>query len=171
MLRPFRRYDIRPALRTPVDNYPSHERFLHFCFFEITRPAWQCCDRWHTKTGLPAISAGASAQVKRAASMDYDLVVIIQRSRQPLRSHHHHWRIVSRTSNRAGGSQCSGANPCSDTNQNQRSDSGGEQSSLAHANSPVHPARMQRSLIRSFGMCPTSQIDSFLRNVLNSALS
>ena len=56
MLRPFRCNDIRPALRTLFDNYPSHGHFLHFCFFEITRPAWQCCDQRHTKTGLPAIS-------------------------------------------------------------------------------------------------------------------
>jgi hypothetical protein len=33
MLRPFRSNNIRLALRTLVNNYPSHERFLHFWFF------------------------------------------------------------------------------------------------------------------------------------------
>ena len=55
MLRPLRCNDIRPALRTLVDNCSGRGRFLNFCFFEITRPAWQCCDGRHTKSGSPAI--------------------------------------------------------------------------------------------------------------------
>src|SRR6516164_822805 len=34
-------------------------------------------------------------------------------------------------------------------------------------NFPLHPARMQRSLIRSCGMCPTSQIDSLRHKALD----
>jgi len=36
MLRPFRGNDIRSALRTLIDSYSSHRRFLHLCFLKLS---------------------------------------------------------------------------------------------------------------------------------------
>ena len=97
---------------------------------------------------LPSYRSRCASE-RVAVSMDYEIIVIVMRSRRPLRASHHHWCIVSRTSERASRNECSDANPCSDTNHDQRDDSDGQQGSLVHVNSPQHPARMQRNLIRA----------------------
>ena len=90
--------------------------------------------------------------------MGHDVVVVIGRSRQTLRTRHHRWRIVSRTSNRAGGRRRSDANPCPGTNQEQRGDGTTEQDDLAHVNSGRYATRREYSvvLICGFGMCLNS---------------
>ena len=87
--------------------------------------------------------------------MGHDVAVAIGRSRQTLRTRHHRWRIVSRTSNRAGGRRRSDANPCPGTNQEQRGDGTTEQDNLAHVNSGRYATRREYSivLICGFGMC------------------
>jgi hypothetical protein len=71
--------------------------------------------------------------------MDYEIVVIVMRGRQALGARHGHWWLVARTSKRTSGSECSDTNPCSDANQDQRSDNAGQKGSLAHLNSPSAP--------------------------------
>ena len=73
-------------------------------------------------------------------SIDHDLVVIIQRSKWTLRARHHrHWWLIARTSKRTGGGRLTAADPpCSDTNQDQGSNGGEQQSNVTHVNSPLH---------------------------------
>jgi hypothetical protein len=87
--------------------------------------------------------------VKRAASMDHDLVVIIQRTRQTLCTRHHRWRFVDGLSKRIGRSQCSEPNPHPGRNHDQRNDS--QQRNLSHVNSLPHFS-LQATLIRGFGV-------------------
>ena len=103
--------------------------------------------------------------------MGHDVAVVIGRSRQILRTRHHRWRIVSRTSNRAGGRRRSDANPCPGTNQEERGDGTTEQDDLAHVNSGRYATRREYSvvLICGFGMCLKSQ--DVHSNALSNALS
>src|SRR6516164_2795680 len=90
-----------------------------------------------------------------STSIDHEIVIIIMRGRQTLRTRHSHCCVVKRTCNRAVG-KCSDAKPCVDTNQDKHGDSGGEQSDLTHVTLCIL-GRMQASSIRCAGMLPPSQ--------------
>src|SRR6516165_4995683 len=98
----------------------------------------------------------AAGGADASTSIDHDIVVIIMRGRQTLRARHSHRCIAKRTSNRAGGSNCSDAKPGVDTNQDEHTNSDGEQSDLTHVTLCI-PSRMQASSIRCAGMLPPSQ--------------
>ena len=64
VLRPFRGNDIRTALRTLIANYPTHGRFLQFCFLKLPARHANAVTRGTQKNRCEHRQAAGSARFK-----------------------------------------------------------------------------------------------------------